>query len=162
MRLFVLLAIFTQIGCFGKEGQFSFFAADMSDLTLLEKKFYRPSEFKKMRAPVSFETDDVIWFAYEPPSPDASALYAVSLQRKSLGYVEIDLRNLRLALGTDQLIDKFENLETGEYLLKVAADGKVLSQTSFSILEDSASDVVDYDAPADDDAEADEIIAFSR
>lgn len=134
----------------------------MSDLTLLEKKFYRPSEFKKMKAPVHFETDDVIWFSYEPASPDADTLYAVSLQKKSLGYVESDLRNLRLAPETSHLIDKFENLEEGDYLLKVAAEGKVLSQTHFTVLQDTATDVVDYDAPADDDAETDEIIAFSR
>jgi hypothetical protein len=92
-----------------------------------------------------FERDDVLWYAYRPASVKTGRYYGISLQKKSLGYQEIDLRNRMIIEGQNLLIDQYRSLEEGEYRLKIAYAGEVIDQVDFIVVGDSASESIDYE-----------------
>lgn len=154
MRCVLLLAIAGLLAACGNgRGRFAFTVADHSDLPVLEQKFFHPQRFVSYRQTPVFERDDVLWYAYRPASPKSNAYYAISLQKKSLGYQEIDLRNRQIAEGQGMLIDHYRNLEEGEYRLKIAYNNRVIDQIDFVVVPDSASDSVNFE---EDEAETGE------
>ncbi|HMV34488.1 MAG TPA: hypothetical protein PKD60_01240, partial [Turneriella sp.] len=107
---------------------------------------------RRVQTPV-FERDDVLWYAYRPASPQSGAYYGISLQKKSLGYQEIDLRNRQIAEGQGMLIDHYRNLEEGEYRLKIAYNNRVIDQIDFVVVADSASESVNFEEDETDTGE---------
>ena len=93
MRGILLGLLFTTIGCgfFKGRGQFAFTVADHGNLPVLEQHFFQPHRFVKPSTMPIFESDDVMWYAYRPFSVKSGRFYGISLQKKSLGYQEIDL-----------------------------------------------------------------------
>lgn len=145
MRSVVLaLLMLCGLACGNSKGRFAFAVADHSELTVLEKKFFHPRRFIHYQRPPVFEQDDVLWYAYRPASPKYGTYYGVSLQKKSLGYQEIDLRNRQIADGQDMLVDYYRDLEEGEYRLKIALNNKVIDQVDFIVVADSAIEVVNF------------------
>jgi hypothetical protein len=146
MALLCLVAWATG-GCmfFKGRGQFAFTIADHSNLPVLEQHFFQPQRFVKPATKPIFERDDVVWYAYRPYSLKSGQFYGISLQKKSLGYQEIDLRNRTIAEGQGMLIDHYKQLEEGEYRLKIAFDNEVIDQIDFIVVGDSASESIDYE-----------------
>ncbi|HRP69850.1 MAG TPA: hypothetical protein PLY93_10000 [Turneriella sp.] len=148
MRFVLLFPLFfLTIGCglFKTHGEFSFAVADQSMLPVLEQHFFYPKRFIKPQTTPIFESDDVLWYAYRPHNIDATAFYGISLQKKTLGFQEIDLRNRIIPSGQNLIIDKYERLEEGEYRLRVAYQNKVIDQIDFIIVADSATESIDYE-----------------
>jgi hypothetical protein len=145
-RILPLLAL-SALSCsfFRGKGQFAFTVADHSNLPVLEQHFFQPQRFVKPLAKPIFERDDVMWYAYRPYSAKTGRFYGISLQKKSLGYQEIDLRNRTIAEGQGMLIDHYKQLEEGEYRLKIAYDNEVIDQIDFIVVGDSASESIDYE-----------------
>lgn len=147
MRCILLLIAFSAAGCgfFRGRGQFAFTVADHTNLPVLEQHFFKPQRFVKPSTKPIFERDDVLWYAYRPWSVKNGKFYGISLQKKSLGYQEIDLRNRMIVEGQGMLIDHYKQLEEGEYRLKIAYDNKVIDQIDFIVVGDSASESIDYE-----------------
>ena len=131
--------------CGNGRGRFAFTVADHSNLPVLEQRFFHPQRFVSYRQTPVFERDDVLWYAYRPASPKSGTYYGISLQKKSLGYQEIDLRNRQIAEGQGMLIDHYRNLEEGEYRLKIAYNNRVIDQIDFVVVADSASESVNFE-----------------
>jgi len=127
------------------KGRFAFAVSDHTELSVLEQHYYAPGRFQRPKEKPIFETNDVLWFAYQPGSVHENEYYAISLAKKSLGYQEIDLRNRSIATGVGQLIDHYKNLDEGEYRLRIAYNNKVIDQIDFVVVADSASESIDYE-----------------
>lgn len=132
-------------GCARSRGRFAFTVADHTDLPALEQRFFQPQRFVRFDNKPIFERDDVVWYAYKPVSPKSNKFYGISLQKKSLGYQEIDLRNRTIADGQGMLIDHYKGLDEGEYRMKIAYDNEVIDQIDFVVVADSASESIDYE-----------------
>lgn len=148
---YVLLVIGVTLHCSRGRGRFAFTVADHRNLAAYEQSVFQPQRFVRPETKPIFETDDVIWFAYKPVSPKNHSYYAISLQKKSLGYSEIDLRNKMMGDGVGLLIDHYKTLEEGEYRLKIAHSNEVIDQIDFIVVGDSASESIDYEK--DEEAE---------
>lgn len=145
---------------------FSFAAIDESEMTALQKRWYRPKQFNRHSGPKLFEERQSIWVSYKPRKKHYTEAYAISLSRKSLGWIEIDLKNMMLNPETDFLVNKFGKLQKGKYLLRVAYDNEIMDSIYFEIINESdqLKDYIDYDAPLSvvlDEAE-DDIRLYSR
>ncbi|MBL8035412.1 MAG: hypothetical protein JNJ69_17050 [Leptospiraceae bacterium] len=155
LRLMILLAAAgLTIACGNGRGKFAFTVADHTGLPALEQRFFQPQRFVRYGMRPIFERDDVIWYAYRPVSPKPGKYYGISLQKKSLGYQEIDLRNRTIADGQGMLIDHYRSLEEGEYRMKIAYDNQVIDQIDFIIVADSASESIDFETDEPEGNEA--------
>ncbi|MDH5719809.1 MAG: hypothetical protein OEZ13_04215 [Spirochaetia bacterium] len=145
----IFFILFAQ-SCSSKPGIFAFFPVDMSVLTAEQKIWFQPSDFRRFRDPIYFEKHHTVWYAYKPDSPKHGKTYAISLLKKSLGYIEVDIRNQALKKSTDYLVDRYDNLETGFYKLKIAVDNKVIDFVNFEIVESADKHVINYELSVDD------------
>lgn len=152
MRSALYIAVGLFAACGNSRGRFAFTVADPGNLPLLERRFFQPQRFVSLLQTPVFENDDVIWYAYRPAAPQPGAYYGISLQKKSLGYQEMDLRNRQLVPGQTMLVDHYRELEEGEYRLKIAHNNRVIDQVDFIVVADTASESVDFDQ---DEAERD-------
>ena len=141
---FLMLAALC-ISCGNSRGRFAFTVADHSNLPALEQKFFQQQRFVSYKTKPVFERDDVLWYAYRPSSPKSDRYYGISLQKKSLGYQEVDLRNRMIVEGQGMLIDHYKSLDEGEYRLKIALNNKVIDQIDFIIVGDSSAETIDYE-----------------
>ncbi len=147
MRISGFLAVAALcISCGNSRGRFAFTVADHSNLPALEQKFFQPQRFVTYKTKPVFERDDVLWYAYRPASPKSDRYYGISLQKKSLGYQEVDLRNRMIIEGQGMLIDNYRSLDEGEYRLKIALNNKVIDQIDFIIVGDSSVETIDYES----------------
>lgn len=153
----LVLACLT-VAC-NQRGRFAFTVADHTNLPVLEQKFFHPQRFVTHKQTPVFERDEVLWYAYRPYSPESGSHYGISLQKKSLGYQEIDLRNRQIAEGQGMLIDHYRNLEEGQYRLKIALRNKVIDQIDFVVVADSASESIDFESDEAEDYEKDMPVA---
>jgi len=168
-KLFILgfLLVMSQ-SCAKKPGIFAFYPVDMSVLTPEQKIWFQPTDFRRFNQPVFFKRHHTIWYSYKPDSPKFKKPYAISLLKKSLGYIEIDLRNQVIKNSAGFLVDRYDNLETGFYKIKIAVDNEVIDFFDFEIIESSDSDVIDYELSLDnpeahqEDVKFDDIRALSK
>jgi len=147
----VLLAAFMMAACTRTRGKFAFTVADHTELNELEKKAFQPQRFNRPATPPVFERDDVVWYAYQPLKVQSGAYYGISLQKKSLGYQEIDLRNRAIADGQGLIIDNYQRLDEGEYRLKIAFANEVIDQIDFVVVGDSDSESIDFESDEKED-----------
>ena len=165
-----MILLFSMLFCAEEEpGMFAFFPAEMSELDSLGKNHYRPKWFKKYRSGTSFPSDKTLWFTWKPSAPDTTLPYAISLSRKSLGFNEIDLRNSTIRPGVGAIVDYYENLEPGQYLLRVAYKNTVQDSVYFDIVSTVGPGLVDYETPVEipfesltSETEYDDIREYSR
>jgi len=164
--LIVLLAGFFFSYCGKSSGSFAFHAVNDQNFTEFQKKVYSPREFKKYHDPILFNENQHLWFSYEPAKVEYKIPYAVSLSKKSLGWIEIDLKNVHLSRNIGYLVDSYPDLKFGKYKLTVALKDKILNSIEFEILKegDQKDDFIDYDMPLSIlmDSDADDLRALSR
>lgn len=163
---FVVFLAFITSSCWDNSGSFSFHSINEHKFTEFQRKNYIPRTFHKYKSPVQFNEDETLWFAYEPSKVVNNGIYAVSLSRKSLGWIEIDLKNVKFSRKTGYLIDNYPKLKSGRYLLTVAIDNTILNSVEFEILKqsDQREDYIDYDMPLNVvlDSDVDDLRALSR
>ena len=149
----------------GKQG-FAFAQVDETAMNVLQKKYYQPRRFNRYSPPVIFGEDKTLWFAFYPAQKVYDRPYAVSLSRKSLGWSEIELKNLNLSSEIDYLINNYGALPKGRYLLRVALDDEILDSIAFEVINENEQleDYIDFDAPLDlvENKEVDDIRLYSR
>lgn len=162
----VLIVFSLLYGCTGGEenGTFAFFAADQSQLGEVQGRLFRPDSFKKFAEPGLFEQNRVLWLAYRPVSPDFGDIYALSLSKKSLGWIEIDLKNIQLSREVGYIVDYYNDLEPGEYMLRIAHENRVIDSYKFVIVPVQDETFIDFSLPVSDEtvAEEDDIVLNSR
>jgi hypothetical protein len=146
-----VLGLVVLSACGRGRGKFAFTVANHKELAPLEQHFFQPKRFVRHRVKPIFERDDVLWYAYQPASAKHGRYYGISLQRKSLGYQEIDLRNRKLIDNQEMLIDSYQHLDEGEYRLKIAYEDKVIDQVDFLVVGNSASEAIDFESDEPDE-----------
>ncbi len=165
-KLTVLLLVLIASQCDRTLPGFAFAAIDDREMTALQKRWYQPGRFVRHGGPQLFEEKQAIWVSYKPAKINYKRAYAISLSKKSLGWIEIDLKNMMLSPDSDFLVNNFGHLEKGKYLLRVAFDNEILDSILFEIINESdqMKDYIDYDAPLSvvlDDTQ-DDIRLYSR
>lgn len=83
----------------------------------------------------------------------------VSLEKESLGYVEIDIKKKLVETSSNSLKDKFKNLEVGHYIMKIGINGELVDSVMFDVVPDEGYEIKDT---VDEDEEKDDIIRFSK
>lgn len=170
MKVYRALAVLFSLTLFGScmkgPGSFSFHAVDDSGFTSFQKKMYVPREFKKYTGQILFNENENLWFAYKPSKVSFEQPYAVSLSQKSLGWIEVDLKNLHMSRSIGYLVNNYPELKKGKYKLTVALENSLLDSIEFEILKkgDQKDDFIDYDLPLSVvlDSDADDLRALSK
>lgn len=161
----VFLSIFL-INCKEKGNDFAFYPVDESSLSQMQKQFYYPRYLNHYKQPILFSENRNIWFSYNPPEKNYKEAYAISLSKKSLGWIEFDLKNQKLDFNVKYLINNYANLPSGKYLLRVALNNEILGSVTFEVIaeEDKEDDYIDYEAPLDVvlENDTDDIRRYSR
>ncbi|MES0489958.1 MAG: hypothetical protein ABUK01_08210 [Leptospirales bacterium] len=154
------------MNCGAQPGTFAFFPADESELTEMQQPYYYPPQFNRFTPPILFSENRTVWMAYKPDMRDYQSPYALSLSKESLGWIEINLQNHTLLPDSKYIVNKYENLSVGKYLLRVAHDNETLGSIEFEIISDASQteDYIDYEAPIEVvlDAESDDIRMLSE
>jgi len=145
----LLIILLNSMLCSAQKHGFAFYPVDMANFNLVQKKFFTPTNFQTYKSPILFSDKQSIWFSYNPEKRSFKNPYAISLSKKSLGWIEIDLRNKVLNKQTKLIIDKYSNLDPGKYLIRIALNNVTLDQVEFEILNitNQNSDYIDYEAP---------------
>ncbi|MDH4198832.1 MAG: hypothetical protein OEV66_00485 [Spirochaetia bacterium] len=153
------------ISCAKNHGSFAFHSVDERRFTEFQKKNYIPGNFNKYTSPIQFGENQTLWFAFQP-GKISHEKYAISLSRKSLGWIEIDLKNLEIPKKIAYLIDNYPNLQAGKYLLTVALRNEILNSIEFEIINERGQrdDFIDYDLPINVvlDSDGDDLRDLSR
>ena len=124
----------------------------------MQKHWFQPRLFRKYSQPITFPQSKNLWYIYKPASPDHTQPYALSLSRKSLGWIEVGLKNQKINKDSDLIIDQQRNLELGRYLLRIAYENEVLDSITFQIVPGEGQAEIDYDAPIAQTPENNEVI----
>ena len=165
MRFSILiLLVLTSTFCSKTRGTFAFFSADQSQLNVNQQKWYQPRRCKKFKPPASFQQSKILWYFYTPGTTHFQKPYAMSLSQKSLGWVEVDLKNQELN-SEGAIIDQFTGLEPGKYLLRIAYENEVIDRYEFEIVPDENKDTIDFSAAVtstSDLEEVDDILLYSK
>lgn len=152
--------------CSKNSGSFAFHPIDDSRLTPFQKKLYVPTRFTKYRQPVQFNENQTLWFSYKPGNINFKQPYAISLSKKSLGWIEIELKNVNLIKETGYLVENYPQLKSGKYLITIAMGKEILSSIEFEVINerDQRENYIDYEMPLDValDSDADDLRALSR
>jgi hypothetical protein len=148
--------------CGEHSGRFGWATSVSGDLGVLERQFYVPTQFEMTREELYFSPGDTIHFVYEFDSSVAPTdEFLFSLNKKSIDYLEIDLRIKTIEEGKPVIRDHYTGLNVGEYLLKIAYEGEVFDTVEFQVLPDESYFVENLDSDGNPDTE-DEIIRYSR
>jgi hypothetical protein len=115
---------------------------------------------------VQFNENQTLWFSYKPGNINFKQPYAISLSKKSLGWIEIELKNVNLIKETGYLVENYPQLKSGKYLITIAMGKEILSSIEFEVINerDQRENYIDYEMPLDValDSDADDLRALSR
>lgn len=165
-KSWIFFSLFSLTFCQKDTGKLAFAVVDENLMTPLEAKNFIPRRFYLFHDKTLFPAGKKIWFVYIPPLEFrvyGKTTFAISLQKKSLGYLEIDLRNKTISPLDPYLRDFYENLEPGDYRLRISANAEVLVEKDFEVIESQDSDFIDYEKELSDEEEnEDEILKLSR
>ena len=160
-----LLSVFL-INCSEKGSDFAFYPVDESSLSPMQKQFYYPRYLNHYKQPILFSENRNIWFSYNPPEKNFKEPYAISLSKKSLGWIEFDLKNQILNPNVKYIVNNYTNLPPGKYMLRVALKNEILGSITFEVIseENKEDDYIDYEAPLDVvlENDTDDIRRYSR
>lgn len=151
--VFLLISVSLFYSCSEKGNTFGFFPMDDAELDFIQNKYFHPPLFRYYNPPITFEENKAIWFSYNPAKISRDIPYAVSLSRKSLGWIEIDLKEVSLEKNSTYLVNYYKDLEPGEYQITIALNQEKLGSVIFRIKPESNKTSIDYDAPLDESFE---------
>lgn len=161
----LVLALLIFINCGMPKGEFGWATTDDSGIDILEKQLYVVNEYKMVRTNMIFTPRDTIHYIYMFDKkfydfvPTSSTEFIVSLEKETLGFVEIEYKKKLIETDTYSLKDRFVRLEPGKYRIRVAFDGDVIDDTTFDVLDEKGFMPDDRYEESD---EPDEIIKYSR
>ena len=157
MRLLIFL--FLLAGCGTTEGDFGW-AVTKAGLDRIEKKLYAVTDYKMMREDLIFSPNDTVHLVYRFHTPPMNGKdFYLALYKNSLSYVEQDLKRIRYDEDSKSLKATFDNLEAGNYLVKVATDeGEMFDSVTFDIIPEDEY----FTEDEFDQSEEDEIIRYSK
>jgi len=166
MHRWLFIVVLISFSCAGDAGKFAFHPVDEQRFNDIQRVWYTPSHFTRFTPPILFDENKTIWFSYKPDKVNYKEPYAISLSRRSLGWIEIDLKNVMLNSEVGYIVENYPDLETGEYLLRIAFNDEIIGSTTFEVIRDhdQKSEFIDYDLPLEVvlDTEADDIRMLSR
>lgn len=149
--------LFLFVNCGIPSGEFGWAVTNDEDISPIEEEFYVQTQFEMARQNLYFSPNDTIHYVYIfSREVDPKKEFFVSLNKKSIDYLEIDLRRKRVE--ENMLRDKYKNLEIGEYLLKIAFEGDVFDSVHFKVLPEEGY----YTSENGIYSEEDEIIRYSK
>lgn len=156
-KIIVLLAFL--VNCGTVEGEFGW-AITEGDQDILEQKLYVVTDYKMMRENLIFSPNKLISLIYRfKTAPLNDTEFYLALYKKSLSYVEVDLKRVKFDPDSKALKTSFEELGVGNYLIKVANDeGELIDSVTFDVMpEDGYATNEEFD-----ESIADEIIRYSK
>ncbi|MEM7183804.1 MAG: hypothetical protein AAF518_23060, partial [Spirochaetota bacterium] len=128
MRVFLLLLSFLFFSACGiPSGEFGWHALRNDDMDILEKELVVISEYTMTKQNLYFSPLDTIHYIYKfSRSPGRKKEFIITLEKKSLGYVEIELKKKHIETSTNYLKDKFSNLDAGKYRVNLVFDENII------------------------------------
>ncbi len=164
--LFLLTASFLLFqNCSPAKGEFGWAVSSNTEKGILEKELFVVTDYKMMRTGLIFSPADIVHYVYKFHwSPfqinySSSDEFFISLEKESLGFVEVDVKKKMIESESYTLKDRFKNLEIGRYNLKVAFEGDVIDSVQFDVLPDEGYTIREDDINL---TETDEILKYSR
>ncbi|MCB1158377.1 MAG: hypothetical protein H7A25_05175 [Leptospiraceae bacterium] len=158
--VFFLLLLFSHCGV--PSGNFGWHVSDEREIDLLEKELFVVTEYTVTRENLFFSPKDTIHFMYMfDRSPGSGKSFIVTLEKESLGFVEIEVKTKSVEKDTNYLKGKFENLAEGKYRLNIVHDQNVIDTVMFNIIPEEGFSFT-TDRLSEDAEETDEIIKYSR
>ena len=158
MKYLLLLLLFIFASCSTSVGEFGW-AVSEGERDRLDQKLFVITDYKMMRESLIFSPGDNIHVVYKFNSRPSAPVFFMALYKKSLSFVETDLRRVQYDAETMTLKAEFENLEVGEYIIKLATDdGEMFDSVMFGVLPQDGYLTDD----SFDESEPDEIIRYSR
>lgn len=148
---FVLILLF----CGKPEGNFGWATTLDEGISEIDQEFHLQTQFQMSREDLFFSPDETIHFVYIFDSRVSQKdEFFFSLNKKSIDFLEIDLRRKSIEEGSPIIRDKYRGLGVGDYRLKVAYEGDVFDEVDFKVLPDE-----EYFKGGE---ENDEIIRYSK
>lgn len=165
-RIFLLIFTLTLINCGDEVGQFGFAKTHDEGKTDLELDLAKATEYKMMREKIIFSPRDTIHYVYLFSSSPLATYsktdeFSVSLEKESLGFVEIDLKKKYMNAENKAIQDKFKNLEIGHYIMKISFEGELIDSVYFDVVPDEGYSLDDSEENSID-SEKDEIVRYSK
>lgn len=162
IRILIFTLIAFIINCGPSSGEFGWATTQDQDKSVLERELYMVTDFKMTRANLIFSPSDTIHYIYTfSRHPGELAEFIVTLEKESLGFVEIDLKRKLVETETTSLKDRFVRLSPGKYRLQVAYDQEVIDSIEFDVLPEEGYSVERINIDKDQE-EMDDIIKYSR
>lgn len=131
-------------------------------MSLLERELVVVSEYTLTRKNLYFSPNDIIHYIYRfDRSPGGSKEFIVTLEKKSLGYVEIELKKKHIEPSTRYIKDRFTHLDEGKYRVNLVFGKNIIDTVYFEVIPDDGYHFESAGLDADR-KETDEIIKYSR
>ncbi len=165
-RFFLLFILIFLVSCGEQAGEFGFAVTQDAGKTDLELDLEKVNEYKMMKEKIIFSPKDTIHYVYRfaqnPLAPYGSKdEFSVSLEKESLGFVEIDLKKKFMNTDSNVLQDKFKNLDIGHYVMKISFEGELIDSVYFDVVPDEGYSLSETD-DSFGEMEKDEIVRYSK
>ncbi len=157
-QLFLLLNLILILNCGPSKGEFGWATTFDQDKNILEKEISFITDFKMTRKNLVFSPSDTIHYIYTfDRNPGGSTEFVITLEKESLGFVEIDLKKKFVEPDSTSLRDHFSDLAPGKYRIQIVFDTQVLDNIEFEILAREG-----YSLKEENSDIQDEIIRYSK
>ena len=162
----LLFLLFFISSCFEESGEFGFAVTQDDGKTDLELDLEKVNEYKMMKEKIIFSPKDTIHYVFKfPLNPLATYSskdeFSVSLEKESLGFVEIDLKKKFMNTDSNVLQDKFKNLDIGHYVMKISCEGEIIDSVYFDVVPVEGYSLNNAESNSIEN-EKDELIRYSR
>lgn len=159
--LFFILAVFV-LNCGPSKGEFGWATTQDENKDILEREIYAVTDFKMTRVNLIFSPSDTIHYVYTfSRHPEDGAKFIVTLEKESMGFVEIELKEKTLEPETNSLKDRFIRLSPGHYRVQVVFEEEAIDSIEFDVLPEEGYAVESVDLDKEHE-EKDDIIKYSR
>lgn len=151
--------------CAKPSGEFGWYTTQDENIDVLEQELFVVTEYTITRENLYFSPKDTIHYIYKFASnPSSNTDLIFTLEKESLGYVEIEVKKKTVDKEDNSIVDKFVRLSEGNYRLNVVYDQDIIDTVYFTILPDEGynyktSTLSDME---DSTEETDEIIKYSK
>jgi|JI8StandDraft_1071087.scaffolds.fasta_scaffold233011_2 hypothetical protein len=163
LQFYILICIsFLLVNCGSPEGNIGWMTTYDEGMSELDREFGIQTDFQMTRTDLFFSPQETIHFVYVFNSRVSSSdEFYFSLNKKSIDYLEVDLRRKTIEEGNPVIRDYYRGLGIGDYLLKIAYEGEVFDQVEFKVLPEEGyyAETIEGDLTVEIE---DEIVRYSR
>ncbi|HMV43619.1 MAG TPA: hypothetical protein PK079_14680 [Leptospiraceae bacterium] len=162
IRFLLLILVVFIANCGPSKGEFGWATTQDENKNILEREIYTVTDFKMTRVNLIFSPSDTIHYVYTfSRHPGEGSKFIVTLEKESMGFVEIELKEKTIEPETNSLKDKFIRLNPGHYRVQVVFEEEVIDNIEFDVLPEEGYTVESVDLDNDKE-EQDDIIRYSR